>query len=274
MTHAMSEETPGMQNDLPPVHFATSKAFARGYDSHAVDQYVAHCASVVDDLNRQLAHAHSEMEKMRARIDRDSRSHEVQQAVSVLTNAQVTADSTIAEADAFSARVMSEAKKVYEDARRDAAILEQETERKARAVYEDALRRTEALEGEAQRRIESLTLDANMAQQRLDGQTAYLRTLRDATRTQMEAFLEGMLNHLSDEYGRAHPIAAKAAAIPSTPASRPRPRRMATGDMIPASRTVRRSRFAETPIAPIPAARNGHRVELPGVVSDGPSDRD
>ncbi|HEY5116968.1 MAG TPA: hypothetical protein VIJ00_15710, partial [Nakamurella sp.] len=44
-----------------------------------------------------------------------------------------------------------------------------------------------------------------------DAQTAYLRTLRDATRTQMEAFLEGLLDHVAEEYGRAHPIAAQAA---------------------------------------------------------------
>jgi hypothetical protein len=50
-----------------------------------------------------------------------------------------------------------------------------------------------------------------MHQDDLDRQTAYLRTLRDATRTQMQKFLEGMLFHVAEEYGRAHPVAAQAA---------------------------------------------------------------
>jgi hypothetical protein len=90
-------------------------------------------------------------------------------------------------------------------------VLEQETESKSRAVYEDALRRAEAIERENEQRVAELTLTAEVAQEELDSQTAYLRTLRDATRTQMEKFLEGMLDHLSDQYGRAHPIAAQAA---------------------------------------------------------------
>ena len=133
-------------------------------------------------------------------------------AISVLTSAQQTADRTVAEADGYSARVMSEARDLYEDARRNAAVLEQEAEDKARAVYEDASSRADAIERETIAKIEQLELTSMSAQKELDAQTAYLRTLRDATRTQMEAFLEGLLDRVAEEYGRAHPMAAAEAA--------------------------------------------------------------
>jgi hypothetical protein len=111
---------------------------------------------------------------------------------------------------------MAEARDLYETARRDAATLEQETQDKARGVYDDALGRATALEREAQDRVSQLTLTAATAQTELDSQTAYLRTLRDATRTQLEVFLEGLLDHVAGEYGRAHPMAAEAAnSLPS-----------------------------------------------------------
>ena len=78
-------------------------------------------------------------------------------------------------------------------------------------MYQDAVARSEALERETEQRLAELTMSAVTAQQELDAQTAYLRTLRDATRTQMEAFLEGLLDRVAEEYGKAHPLAVEAA---------------------------------------------------------------
>jgi DivIVA domain-containing protein len=201
--------------ELQTVTFSTSKGFGRGYDQHEVDSFVVRCAAAVDQLRAQLrdqdAGHRAEIARLQDRIDRDSRSNEVAHAISVLTTAQQTADKTVAQADDYSARVMTEARDLYEDARRNAATLEQETEEKAKHVYEDALRRSETLQRETDEKVAQLTLSAVTAQQELDAQTAYLRTLRDATRTQMEAFLEGLLDHVADEYGKAHPMAAEAA---------------------------------------------------------------
>jgi hypothetical protein len=130
--------------------------------------------------------------------------------------AQQTADKTVSQADGYSAKVMSEARDLYEDARRNAATLEQETEAKARHVYEVALGRAEALEQETTEKLAQLTLSAVTAQKELDAQTAYLRTLRDSSRAQIEAFLEGLLDHVTEAYGQAHPMAAEA-AISTTP---------------------------------------------------------
>jgi len=194
--------------DLRSVTFGTSRARGRGYDEQQVGSFVANTAAVVDRLRDHLARQAAEINQLRERIDRDSRSNEVAHAISVLTTAQQTADRTVAEADGYSARVMAEARDLYEDARRNAAVLEQEAEDKARAVYEDASSRAEAIERETMTKIQQLELTSMSAQKELDVQTAYLRTLRDATRTQMETFLEGLLDHVAEEYGRAHPMAA------------------------------------------------------------------
>ena len=197
--------------DIQKVTFASSKAFGHGYEQHGVDSFLSRCAAVVDHLRNQLRQQQDEIAGLRERIERDSRSNEVQHAISVLSQAQQTADKTVAQADDYSARVMSEARDLYENARRNAATLEQETEDKAKGVYDDALARAATLEREAQDHVAQLTLTAATAQTELDSQTAYLRTLRDATRTQLEVFLEGLLDHVAGEYGRAHPMAAEAA---------------------------------------------------------------
>jgi len=205
-------------NDLQNVAFAPSKGFGRGFDHADVEAFVARCANLVDRLRSQLRDRDNailglqvQVDTLQERIDRDSRSKEVADAISVLTMAQQTADKTVAQADGYSAKVMSEARDLYEDARRNAATLEQETEAKARHVYEVALGRAEALEQETTDKLAQLTLSAVTAQKELDAQTAYLRTLRDSSRAQIEAFLEGLLDHVTEAYGQAHPMAAEAA---------------------------------------------------------------
>ena len=151
------------------------------------------------------------MPQLRDRIDRDSRTRRCSRRSPCSTTAQITADATVAQADEYSARVMTEARELYDDTRRHAAVLEQETQDKAKAVYEDALLRVEAFERENAERLAQLTVDTDIAQREVDEQTAYLKTLRDAARTQLEIFLEGMLDHVTEAYGRANPAAANAA---------------------------------------------------------------
>ncbi|ACV81224.1 DivIVA domain-containing protein [Nakamurella multipartita] len=219
----MTDSTSGLRNldavtgaDLQTVTFGTSKGFGRGYDQHEVDSFVVRCAQVVDRLRARIddvaAQYQSQIAELQERIDRDSRSNEVAQAMSVLITAQQTADKTVAQADEYSAKVMAEARELYEDTRKNAATLEQETEDKARHVYEEALSRAEAIEREATSRVERMNLNSESVQTELDQQTAYLRTLRDTTRVQIQTFLEGLLDHVTDEYGKAHPIAAEAAS--------------------------------------------------------------
>jgi len=218
----MTDSTSGLRNldavtgaDLQSVTFATSKGFGRGYDQHEVDSFIVRCAQAVDRLRARIdettARYEAQVAELQERIERDSRSNEVAQAMSVLITAQQTADKTVAQADDYSAKVMAEARELYEDTRKNAATLEQETEGKARHVYEEALSRAETIEREATEQVAQLTLTAHTAQQELDQQTTYLRTLRDSSRVQIQSFLEGLLDHVADEYGKAHPIAAEAA---------------------------------------------------------------
>ena len=220
-------------SDLQNVTFASSKVLGRGYDHVEVEAFVKRCADLVDRMRSQLRDRDAtilglqvQVDTLQERVDRDSRSNEVSHAINVLTLAQQTADKTVAQADGYSAKVMAEARDLYEDARRNAATLEQETEAKARHVYEEALGRAESLERESNEKVAQLTLSAATAQQELESQTAYLRTLRDTTRTQMEAFLESLLDHVTEAYGQAHPMAAEAASA-TTPRNIRRSNRIA-----------------------------------------------
>lgn len=258
----MTDSVPGFTNPdavtgavLLGVTFPTSKGFGRGYEHHDVDSFVASSAALVDHLQARLADRDIQIAALQERIERDSRSSEVEHAISVLTKAQQTADNTVAQADDYSTRVMSEARELYEDTRRNAATLEQETAAKARHVYDDAVSRAEALEREAQERIVQLTLSAQTAAAELDRDTVYLRTLRDATRTQMMTFLEGLMDHLADEYGKAHPLAAEAAN------ERPARSVAAVKRAAKAPGRAPRSRVAGVRGRQLPEAVNGARTE-------------
>ena len=265
----MTDSTSGLRNldevtgaDLQTVTFATSKGFGRGYDQHEVDSFVVRCAQLVDRLRARMdqttAALQGQITELQERIDRDSRSNEVAQAMSVLITAQQTADKTVGQADEYSAKVMAEARELYEDTRKNAATLEQETEDKARHVYEEALSRADAIEREATDRVARMNLDSETAQAELDQQTAYLRTLRDTSRVHIQSFLEGLLDHVADEYGKAHPIAAEAANA-TTPRKVKRAGR--AGAKSPAKgATIGRSTIKVAGLTPVRRGALGHAL--------------
>jgi hypothetical protein len=144
----------------------------------------------VDALEQALDSSSAEIKRLERRVIEGPRGEEVVQAVNIISSAQRTADGIVAEADSYSTRVMTN----------------------ARELYEDATRRVTQIEEEAEENLRRLAMSAQIEQHELDRQTAYLRTLRDVSRTQMENFLSSMLDHVAGEYGRAHPIAAQAAS--------------------------------------------------------------
>lgn len=93
-----------------------------------------------------------------------------------------------------------------------AAALEQDARTRSERLLEDATERAAAVDAQTQTHLLELGETTAVRQAELDKQTAYLRTLRDTSRIQMQKFLEGLLDHLSDEYGRADPAAAHAAS--------------------------------------------------------------
>ena len=106
----MTDSTSGLRNldavtgaDLQTVTFANSKGFGRGYDQHEVDSFVVRCAQLVDRLRARMdevaAGYQAQIAELSERIERDSRSNEVAQAMSVLITAQQTADKTVGQAE-------------------------------------------------------------------------------------------------------------------------------------------------------------------------------
>ena len=266
----MTEAMPGSARhagitgeELRSVKFG--KAFGRGYEQNEVDSFVERCAAWIEWLNEQLKGSEQRNADLQGEAVSSVKGAEVQQAICILTGAQQAADSTVRQADHYSATVMAEAKEFYENSRRRIATLEQEAETKAKALGEDARARAEALERETQSkaqavwesartraaalvrdseqkamalndaaqqraanldhetqtRLEQFTAQAAAEQKELDTQTAYLRTLRDTSQIQMQKFLEGMLDHVLDQYGRANPLAAEAATDPNRPPAEP-----------------------------------------------------
>jgi len=193
----MTDSTPGAvtfdkvsAEAIRTVTFHVSKYGGRGYDTNSVDDFLDDVAQTVDALEQAVEASSAEIRRLERRVIEGPRGEEVVQAVNIISNAQRTADGIVAEADSYSTRVMTN----------------------ARELYEDATRRVAQLEEEAEENLRRLAVSAQIEQHELDRQTAYLRTLRDVSRTQMEKFLSSMLDHVAGEYGRAHPIAAQAAA--------------------------------------------------------------
>lgn len=255
----MSEATPGRHlgaaEPYRQVTFQASKAFGRGYDQTEVDVYIR---GLLDRLRA------AEQEVQRLGLEVAERGDEAIQAVSILTNAKRAADSTLAEANAYSSSVMTEARELHDETQRRAAALEQEAAEKARALLDQAVEQASALERDASakatalyddtmQRMTAMTLEAETAtraaqeetarktadlekdytekvrrltreaafvQQELDAQTAQLRTLRDATRAEMQKFHEGLLEYLGEHYGPADP---RPAEVSRSDGSHPRP---------------------------------------------------
>lgn len=165
----------------------------------------------------------------------------------------------------------STATSLSEEAAARAAALDAETKAKiaamdeeARARYEEAQARSVEIDDRTEAKLKELGITAAQAQEELDKQTYYLRTLRDASLVQMQKFLEGLLDHIAGEYGRANPVAAgavvtvkpvtaadSAAKVKLNPSPRRRPLRLA--GMPPGPR----------PLASAPASASSEPARLP-----------
>ena len=173
-------------SDLQTVRFHESKGFGPGYDEAEVDAFMARCASELQRLTRRVDEL--EAQASSSALTGPTDGYIATQSATILSAAQQTADSTVKNADEYSARVTAEARTMYDDARR-----------KSTKMLEDAYRvATEAID------------QANERHEEIERQTVYLRALRDSTKVQVETFLSGLLDHVTSEYGRALPAAVEA----------------------------------------------------------------
>jgi DivIVA domain-containing protein len=154
-------------SDLQTVRFHESKGFGPGYDEAEVDAFMARCASELQRLARRVDELEAQASSSVVKGPTDG--YIATQSATILSAAQQTADSTVKNADEYSARVTAEARTMYDDARR-----------KSTKMLEDAYRvATEAID------------QANERHEEIERQTVYLRALRDSTKMQVETFLVG-----------------------------------------------------------------------------------
>ena len=198
--------------DIRGVRLPHAKGFGRGYDALVVDQVLASCASTVESLTLRLIATRSELIRVRTELDELQTQVGADHAVQLLKTAQATADAIVTRAMEEQERAAEAARELAEQAR-EAAIAEQrEEERRARQAVEEAARRAAVLQEQAGERLHRLTVATELAEQEIDREAKQLQTFRDTTKTQIEEFIDGMLDHVAEQYGRAHPLAAQAAA--------------------------------------------------------------
>lgn len=165
------------------------------------------------------------------------------------------------------------AERLQRDSTEQADVLLRTTQQRAEALERDARARAEQLLAEAteqaaavnaqsQDRLKELGEVTAARQAELDKQTVYLRTLRDSSRIQMQKFLEGMLDHLSDEYGRADPAAAHAAADGKAAGNGPTASRRLVGRPKRSARRTYRAVAASPVVASATVPEQRHTEQL------------
>ena len=196
--------------DIRTVTFARSTMLHPGYSDAEVDQFLDRVGEEVARLQAENAALQDELADLHQRLeDAQTRPDPGTQAVGILAAAQQTADQYVAEAEAFSRVMTSEAREQYEDQLRQArekagAIIQAAQEAAAGAVAADA--ETRPADG------------GHPDTEELRRQVVYLQAFGQACRVQLRSYLEALLTDVESEWGRAHP-----GALPQQPALRPPP---------------------------------------------------
>ena len=133
-----------------------------------------------------------------------------EQALRILSTAQQTADSYVAEAEEFSRQVTSEARAQYEEqvrlARENAGAIIHAAQEAAAAMTTGGGGRGGNARGAGERNLEEL-----------QEQVAYLKAFGQACRVQLRSYLEALLSDVESEWGRADPAGLPADARPPVP---------------------------------------------------------
>ena len=194
--------------DVHNVRFNRGSMLRPGYVDTEVDRVMSRLAEELGRLIAEKAELRDQVRALQAQVQDAAEAVPAppsEQAVRILASAQQTADNYVAEAEEFSRQVTAEAKAEYEELVRQArdnagAIIQ--------AAQEAAGRITAAAPGVAS--AEAKTYEE------LQEQVAYLKAFGQATRTQLRAYLEALLEDVEREWGRADP-----GALPSEPVRTP-----------------------------------------------------
>ena len=196
--------------DVRTATFARSTMLHPGYSDAEVDQFLDRVGEELARLQAENAALQDQLADLHQRLEEAQRPPDPgMQAVGILAAAQQTADQYVAEAEAFSRVMTSEAREQYEDQLRQAR-------EKAGAIIQAA---QEAAQGAVAADAETRPAGAGHPDaEELRRQVVYLQAFGQACRVQLRSYLEALLTDVESEWGRADP-----GALPQQPALRPPP---------------------------------------------------
>ncbi|HLM04725.1 MAG TPA: DivIVA domain-containing protein [Blastococcus sp.] len=187
--------------DLHNVRFNRGSMMRPGYVDSEVDRVMSRVAEEVGRLIAEKAELRDQVRALQMQVE----GHQAQeapsdQAVRILSSAQLTADNYVAEAEEFSRQVTAEARAQYEEVTREA----RET---AGAILQAA--------HDAAAKLGPVAVDGNQhTAEELQEQVAYLKAFSQAVRVQLRSYLEALLSDVESEWGRADPAALPQQARP------------------------------------------------------------
>jgi DivIVA domain-containing protein len=232
--------------DVRTATFSRSTMLHPGYSDAEVDRFLDRVGVELSRLQAENAELQDELVALQQRLaEVEARPDPGTQAVGILAAAQQTADQYVAEAEAFSRVMTSEAREQYEDQLRQAR-------EKAGAIIQAA---QEAASGAVAADAENRPADVGHPDaEEVRRQVVYLQAFGQACRVQLRSYLEALLTDVETEWGRADP-----GALPQQPALRPPP---------PPARTAVEAAPADGN-APAPAV-DAHAPNVVGSVSRPP----
>jgi DivIVA domain-containing protein len=194
--------------DLHNVRFTRAPMMHPGYVDSEVDRVMSRAAEELDRLMAEKAALRDQVRSLQAQVDGiQIPEPPSEQALRILSSAQLTADNYVAEAEEFSRQVTAEARAQYEELTRQArenagGILQAAQE--AAAKIGTSLAPVPGIERSAEE---------------LEEQVAYLKAFGQACRAQLRAYLEALLSDVESEWGKADP-GALPHDLPRPPAQR------------------------------------------------------
>jgi DivIVA domain-containing protein len=186
--------------EVQNVTFSRSTMLHPGYADAEVDRFLDRVGDELARLQSENAALSDQLAALQERLEGvESRPGPSEQAVGILAAAQQTADQYVAEAEAFSRVMTSEAREQYEEQLRQArdkagAIIQAAQEAAQGAVVADAVGRP-------------ADAAAHPDAEALQRQVVYLQAFGQACRVQLRSYLEALLTDVETEWGRAAPDA-------------------------------------------------------------------
>ncbi|MEX5721689.1 DivIVA domain-containing protein [Geodermatophilus maliterrae] len=247
--------------DVRAVRFGRSSVFHPGYDDTEVDRFLDRVGEELARLHAEKAELRDRVHDLQARVEGATRREAPSaQAVGILAAAQQTADQYVAEAEALSRVMTTEAREHYEEQVRQArekvgAMIQAAQEAAARIAGQDA-------------GAPAAGAGADPRAAELQEQVVYLQAFSQACRTQLRSYLEALLDDVEREWGAAHPDAVPAAPARSrTPRTQPASGSSAAGSS--AVTAARREEPATVEAAAVLLSEDSLRPDVPNGPAEG-----